>query len=844
MSKEHPHQTLARLVGFGPRVPKAELPDEGEPPRTDEGALFETGEELIQSIFGAISLRRPVLVTGPRGCGKTYCAEEAIRRAEAAGLIRGNHFRLGNREDSRSDFQEDSPSFGLDPETKRAGIRTNDALLVSWPKVVGGMQKQRDDVFSNPEGHYGQILKNLKNDEEKSVLRNHFPGSPRPIDWQPKDWVVLFLDEINRFGDGVLDSFLSLTEERRIVRAGVELYVPVVVVATANPPGYDATAKKLSPPLQARMARMYRVSQPSVETVASAILPAQIERYRLSFEKRIQGELRNEKLKLELEIGLRLRRKVALAGLCLWGWPDQSRKGVGFLTRDSRILIKRVCKADPTLDKLVKRLGALTSFGPDARAIGDWVGHAIEVAVFPVESPADGVVRCKLKERHLFGKAALVTIAGKPRDNFNEGTEPAKAAEREGLVRAIVERVLASPLLDAFIDNDPSAAVAPLTGLPSELLTDDSVTLEALLADKLPPKASLALRDLSKALRDANARDVALAKAMFESVRAACLACARVVVREGATNPSSNFLRCVGSAAAPASGSASAPTSGTPVSSTGSAAHAATGIEAHAAAAALLWSTPHVRRFDLVDGLRDEIDSAARAFLHERREKLALLTAASTHVADLRKSLESATPDIDAAIKETGLQHYPLTRETLATELLGKNGALIAEVLSLADAALSAALSHTSGIRIPVAVRLVSRVSPLLGVTVSRLHHAVKRGLDGEPHARSRAAKPSASTAGGKLPPPVPAARGDETAPAVADLSSSPPGAAPSEGQTEAAKLDAIAANSAQSMGQPAAVDTVLLKVAAAIRRETSFELAEEFARELGPLPRSAAPAA
>ena len=66
MSKELPHQTLARLVGFGPRVPKAELPDEGEPPRTDEGALFETGEELIQSIFGAISLRRPVLVTSSR----------------------------------------------------------------------------------------------------------------------------------------------------------------------------------------------------------------------------------------------------------------------------------------------------------------------------------------------------------------------------------------------------------------------------------------------------------------------------------------------------------------------------------------------------------------------------------------------------------------------------------------------------------------------------------------------------------------------------------------------------------------------------------------------------------
>src|SRR5205823_8723927 len=128
----------------------------------------------------------------------------------------------------------------------------------------------------------------------------------------------LFLDEINRFGDGFLDSLLSLTEERIVVRGGNKLYVPVIVVATANPPGYDITAKKLSPPLQARISRSYRVSQPSHENLVYRFLPEQIMRYAVNYRQA-------DPTVQVPEVDAQIRKLVSGAALCLWGMPDLRR---------------------------------------------------------------------------------------------------------------------------------------------------------------------------------------------------------------------------------------------------------------------------------------------------------------------------------------------------------------------------------------------------------------------------------------------------------------------------------------------------------------------------------------
>src|SRR5438552_2073589 len=57
-----------------------------------------TGPSLIDSIYETIGLRRSVLVTGPRGCGKSYCSEQGIVRARDKGVIGGWRLLQGNRE--------------------------------------------------------------------------------------------------------------------------------------------------------------------------------------------------------------------------------------------------------------------------------------------------------------------------------------------------------------------------------------------------------------------------------------------------------------------------------------------------------------------------------------------------------------------------------------------------------------------------------------------------------------------------------------------------------------------------------------------------------------------------
>src|SRR5690349_17008058 len=73
----------------------------------DDPALMMTGDALTQAILENIRLRRSVLVTGPRGCGKSFCAEQAIKLAKAQGIIGGSRFLQGNREIPRDALSED-----------------------------------------------------------------------------------------------------------------------------------------------------------------------------------------------------------------------------------------------------------------------------------------------------------------------------------------------------------------------------------------------------------------------------------------------------------------------------------------------------------------------------------------------------------------------------------------------------------------------------------------------------------------------------------------------------------------------------------------------------------------
>src|SRR5689334_810158 len=99
---------LIRYLNADPRLTRTR-PVES---RTAEEDIL-TGQSLVDRIARAIELNQSVLLTGPRGCGKSWCVDEAIRQAQERGLIPpgAKVFLQGNREIPRDYLAEDEIGF-------------------------------------------------------------------------------------------------------------------------------------------------------------------------------------------------------------------------------------------------------------------------------------------------------------------------------------------------------------------------------------------------------------------------------------------------------------------------------------------------------------------------------------------------------------------------------------------------------------------------------------------------------------------------------------------------------------------------------------------------------------
>ncbi len=410
----------------------------------DQG-LMVTGTDLVDRVVEAIRTRRSVLLTGPRGSGKSYCARKGIVKAwQEKKLIGGYKFLQGNREIPRDLLSEDM--LVLDkagkPQLLRAmAIRGNEEAPASAPASAPGQARNKR---SEEDADKRAALK-AKHPEWPAIRANHedikLNYENAAALWRNEDWSVLWLDEITRFADGFLDSLLSLTEERVVVRRGEDFYVPLIVVATANPPGYDATAKKLSPPLQARISRAYRVSQPPLQVLVENIIgenyPAIVERYDAA---------------LRYPAGGSLMYLAAAVTLCLWGDPSAKAKGIYYLSKPTRELLGRLMDADPELASAMRELGRLLVFGPDSRAVVDWLACAVGVAATRGEV---------LDKEHLLATAVEV-LGHKVRESFNEGAEPDLLIQRDDCIKRIAAAVLTNGKLHRLLTPDYAVASAGL----------------------------------------------------------------------------------------------------------------------------------------------------------------------------------------------------------------------------------------------------------------------------------------------------------------------------------------------------------------------------------------------
>ncbi|AGP81818.1 hypothetical protein I533_15185 [Alteromonas mediterranea MED64] len=380
-----------------------------EPHERDAGRFYETGDQLIQTVLAAIERRQHVVLYGPRGCGKSYCIGEAIKRAERNNIIvEGAWTKVqGNKEMSRDALIED------------------DIILVT-DKSTGG------NVLPDRKG--APLLRRVNRDDKgrpkHTASSDKATIKPLELDYADKKPFVLFLDEINRFSDGILDSLLLLLEEGQVA-IGENLYqMDVIVCMTMNPPGYDASARTLSPPLAARIGQSFRLRSPSLDVLSDVILRAQVG---------------------DEEQDWSLLRRAALVTLCCWGDPNADKPGLEYLSGNTRDLLSKTLKkakregSPGVLQNAMATISELCNFGPDGRALGDWYSAAYaEAKRESLELGYRFDERVKVKPIH-FDRVSVRTLGHKIQDAFAQATNPGKLARKENAIRQIAHEILTHP---------------------------------------------------------------------------------------------------------------------------------------------------------------------------------------------------------------------------------------------------------------------------------------------------------------------------------------------------------------------------------------------------------------
>ncbi|WP_020476132.1 AAA family ATPase [Zavarzinella formosa] len=422
-------QRLWRWLTFPGPFPRGELSGASSP------QVYTTGPELINHIVEAIELNQSVVLSGPRGCGKSYCIRAAIQAAMRRGILPdGAMVALqGNREIPRDYLLEDEIAFRLKKNRDQTQV-----LPYRRPAPLFAFAK-RDDTTGDP----------VCGDGQRVVLKNNW------------NRFVLFLDEINRFSDGVLDGLLSVLEERKAVLAGLEYSLPVVVCMTMNPPGYDGSARRLSPPLAARIGRTYRLCTPDLDTLTDQILTKKVNDLQSAYnsEKSAWDAIHSDKPRPDFPlVPAKLLRKVGLTTLCLWGEISPTRMGNEYLTPETRNLLAHISQRDRTLGGAMRELSGLCQFGPDGRAGADWLTAAIGLALGDAERNQQR--QAVINVEHLT-RTAVISLAHKIYDNFSPASSPDKTDAKERAVSLIAGQVLTRPWLDRLVDRqvDDDAAL-------------------------------------------------------------------------------------------------------------------------------------------------------------------------------------------------------------------------------------------------------------------------------------------------------------------------------------------------------------------------------------------------
>jgi MoxR-like ATPase len=412
---------------------------------TNATRFFETGSNLVGELVGAIACGQHVAVAGPRGCGKSHCIGQAIEEAEKAGLIQKDGWIKiqGNKELPRDYLLEDDMTLivGDDavvyPKRKSAPLFRFADRSLEEETLGRPVTDEKRNVVCYGVDKGGKINKSMKLEKGQRI--------------------VLFLDEVNRFSDGVLDSLLLLLEEGEVVMGGETFRLPVVVMMTMNPPGYDASARILSPPLSARIGRQYRLLSPRLDVLTDLIAA--------KASQLIVGDdnapgLGSNEIAISPPSGKLIRRAAAVT-LAAWGVPpnigEEEQPGFDYLSDETKALLRDLAKLSGPLKRAMNRLNELCHFGPDGRALGDWMVAASVAAVNEARARNLGAAEA---QAHHFVACTVTVLSHKLQDNFSSASRPDNTKKKEEALQTIATEIMLSSdekldkLLGRKIDND------------------------------------------------------------------------------------------------------------------------------------------------------------------------------------------------------------------------------------------------------------------------------------------------------------------------------------------------------------------------------------------------------
>lgn len=389
-----------------------------------QGEPLVSSDYVVELVYECIRDRIPVVLAGPRGCGKSRCAFRAIELAVERGVVFGDATKVNGKYTKSAKWG--TVTAQGNKEVPRDYLMEDEARIASNGKSVSLQLKE------------APILRFAERTPEGGPAVTASGELMIDASWNHRDLpFVVMLDEINRFSDGVLDSLLLLLEEGKVLRDGVAIGVNCSVVMTMNPPGYDGTAKRLSPPLQARLGRMLPLCTPDFTST-----------YEIS-RSNIYRAVAPPQSRSEDDIAL---RKACLTSLALWGAVQPGSNAYRYLTKETFNLLGDLAKRSG-LTVPMKHLASECNYGPDVRGVRFWV-LAAQARRNNLASSASAsqepLVSCL---RKTFDHSMLHRLSTR----FVEGSSGEALSKVEQAARAVMGYILdfdnSDPLLQTAIDQ-------------------------------------------------------------------------------------------------------------------------------------------------------------------------------------------------------------------------------------------------------------------------------------------------------------------------------------------------------------------------------------------------------